>query len=304
MKKILNESRLCELAGLHQEEDTQDMPPVQDPAVTRKLTPLEFKRELSRYAEVEKYTEEDFLNMWRQWSAEKRKAEKANEPPPPVTDVLPPADVGKSITATQEIGTDTDPTGAEFQKKWRGKKYTESERLFRHFFGRYLDDTRRPTPALLAQMKHDGQLASIIIQLYGWQLPSSFRTTAKGAVEEYEGPGTDIMKIAQEFELEDKSIEGNEEEFLERLQNYQLKTGKAQVEPQRQIQSRALAKKMTLRDIIEKHKKDPRFSEELPPLAHAGAYGMKVEEYAKYLMTIFKDEYEKLYKKYLDALLS
>ena len=173
----------------------------------------------------------------------------------------------------------------------------------------------------------------IIIQLYGWQLPKEFRTTDEfgdlpdifGAridpltknplhVKEYEDPGTEIMKFAQEFEAEDKPIEGNEEEFLDRVQSYQYKTGKAQFEPQRKTQSQDLAVRKALADIIEKHKKDPRFADlytplegeegGLPPLEHAGGHGMRPQEYARYLINLFPDEYADLYKKHLDALLS
>jgi hypothetical protein len=308
------QARLCELAGLRAEADTEEMPPVRDPSITRELTPVEFKKELAQQAEIEKYTEKDMLTMWRAWSAEKKKAEEANKPPPPVTTALPAVDAEPSLTATQDIDYDPDPTGEEYQKKWRGKKYTESERLFRHFFGKYLDDNNQPTPALKMQMDYDAHLKAIVIQLYGWQLPAAFRTTDKGHAEEFEGPGTDIMKLAQEFESEDKQIEGNEEEFLDRLQKYQWKTGKAQLEPQKQAQSQVMAKKKALADVIEKHKKDPRFADlftpaegeegGLPPLAHAGGHGMRVEEYAEYLIKIFKDEYEDLYKKHLDVLLS
>lgn len=301
MKKILSEQRLCELAGLRIEADTEEMPPVGDPAATRELTPVEFKKELSRQTEIEKYTEKDMLNMWRAWSAEKKKAEEANKPPPPVTAALPDADPGQSLTATQDIDHDPDPTGTDYKKKWEGKKYTESERLFRHFFGKYLDDNNRPTEVLKMQMDHDDHLKSIIIQLYGWQLPAALRTTDKGHVENYDEPGTDVMKLAQEFESEDKPIEGNEEEFMERLEGYQYKTGKAQFEPQRKSQSQVLAKEKALYDVIELAKKDPG-QESLPPLEHMT--GKNREKYESQLMTAYKDEFEDLYKKYLDTYLS
>jgi hypothetical protein len=306
------QARLCELAGLRAEADTEEMPPVRD--ITRELTPVEFKKELAQQVKIEKYTEKDMLNMWRAWSAEKKKAEEANKPPPPVATALPAAAAEPSLTATQDIDYDPDPTGEEYAKKWKGKEYTESERLFRHFFGKYLDDNNQPTPALKMQMDHDASLKDIVIQLYGWQLPASFRTTSKGHVENYEGPGTDIMKLAQEFESEDKQIEGNEEEFIERLQGYQWKTGKAQMEPLKQARSHEMAVRKALDDVIEKHKKDPRFADlftplegeegGLPPLAHAGGHDMSEREYAGYIMKIFKDEYEDLYKKHLNALLS
>ena len=302
MKKLLNEERLCELAGLQQEVDTEEMPPIGDPAATRELTPVEFKKELARQTEIEKYSEKDMLNMWRAWSAEKKKAEEANKPPPPVTAALPAADPQKSLSATQDIDYDPDPTGAEYKKKWKGKKYTESERLFRHFFGKYLDDSNRPTDALKMQMDHDDHLREIIIQLYGWQLPALFRATPQGHVEDYEGPGTDIMKIAQEFESKGKPIEGNEDEFMEMLQSYQYKTGKAQMEPLKQEQAKAAATKNALNDVIELARKEPG-QESLPPLEHM-TYPEGQKKYAAQLMAVYKNQYEDLYKKYLDAYLA
>ena len=293
MKKILTEKRLRELAGLRKEVDTEKLSPVKGGAQekTQELTPAQFARELAKEISLEKWTEKDILDHWRLWSAEKRKAEEANRPPPPPESVVAPTAKGPSPDQTLSLDAVEDPTGSEFREKWKGKKYTESERLFRHFFGKYDDD------ALEYMMHNDDSLEDIIRQLYGWQLPR-FRE------EGLEGPGTDTIKIAQQFEKERKSIDGNEEEFLDRLQKYQLRTGKAEFEPSREIQSRSLAKEKALTAIIEKHKNDPRFAEELPPLAHAGAYGMKLDEYAAYLQQIFKDEYEDLYKKHLDALLS
>ncbi len=298
MKKILTEERLLELAGLRQEAprtDTQVLEPGwraargQDKTVA--LSPVEFQRELAKEIDLENWSEEKIEQAWRRWSAEKRKAEEANKPPPPPASVVAPTAKGPSPDQTLSLDAVEDPTGSEFREKWKGKKYTESERLFRHFFGKYDDDK------LELLMNNKGSLEEIIRSLYGWQHP-------RWREDGIQTPATDTIKIAQQFEKERKSIDGNEEEFMDRLQKYQLRTGKAEFEPERLPTARYLAKKKALTDIIEKHKNDPRFAEELPPLAHAGAYGMKLDEYAAYLQQIFKDEYEDLYKKHLGALLS
>ena len=320
MKKILSERRLCELAGLRAEADTEEMPPVGDPEVTHQLTPVEFAQELAKQIDLEQVSEKELLAGWRQWSAAARQAREANKPPPPPESVLPADAVQQSLTATQDINYDPDPTGEEFKKKWSGRKYTESERLFRHFFGKYLDSANQPGIELYEAVIDNEDLLDIIIQLYGWQLPKEFRTKgefgdlpavfgarfdSKGAplfVQNIEHPGTDVMKLAQEFEAESKPIEGNEEEFIERLQGYQHKTGKAQMEPLKQAQAQAMAKENALGDIIDLAAlRDPRY-DNLPPVQHFT--GQEREKYERQLMKVFKDDYEDLYKKYLDAYLS
>jgi len=56
-------------------------------------------------------------------------------------------------------------------------------------------------------------LRNIVLQLYGWGLPGYSRGM--------DGPGTASVKIAQEFEAEGKEIEGNEQEFRERVEKFE-----------------------------------------------------------------------------------
>lgn len=300
------------------EGGTEEMPPVANPDVTHELTPVEFAQELAKQIDLEQFSEKEVLAGWRQWSAAALRAREANKPPPPPESVIDNED--QSITTTQDIDFDPDPTGEEYQKKWKGKKYTESERLFRHFFGKYLDSANQPGIELYGAAHKNENLLDIIIQLYGWQLPKEFRTKdefgylpavfgtrfdSKGRplfVQNVEHPGTDVMKLAQEFEAAGKPIEGNEEEFLKILQGYQYKTGKAQMEPLKQAQSQAMAKEKALGDIIDLAAlRDARY-DNLPPVQHFT--GENREKYERQLMKVFKDDYEDLYKKYLDTYLS
>ena len=259
MKKVLTEQRLCELAGITEDvEKTQELGPVSLDK-TLKLSPVEFARELERQQKLENYSEAEMLRIWRQWSAAKREKEAEKISDLPTSAVEPVTSrPEKSITATQSMYPDLDsddeldslrrdPEAAERDEltdepigsrttaasprvrgqdipptEDGGRKYQESERLFRHFFGEYDDAALR---AIMSGPENE-TLKDIILQLYGWQLPGYKRT--------HEAPGTDIIKIAQEFEKEGKDIDGNEDEFIERLQNYQYKAGKAQFEKSRQ----------------------------------------------------------------------
>jgi len=91
-------------------------------------------------------------------------------------------------------------------------KYTESQRLFDHFFGDWEEE------ALDYQMSHDVDLEDIVTQLAGWLLPNY--------KHRYDEPGQATVDMAQEFEKENKSIEGNEDEFLDRLQDREFKKAK------------------------------------------------------------------------------
>jgi len=91
----------------------------------------------------------------------------------------------------------------------------ESRRLFDHFFGQY-DEY-----ALEVIMRQDEELEDIITHLYGWALPQ-----VRGYREL--GPSADVVAIAQQFEVEDKEIVDNEEEFYTRLEALQFKRGKEQ----------------------------------------------------------------------------
>tara|TARA_Y100000310_G_scaffold206005_1_gene206355 strand:+ start:6318 stop:7061 length:744 start_codon:yes stop_codon:yes gene_type:complete len=124
------------------------------------------------------------------------------------TSQSPPAPHGDlETTAKRTLAPDT-------EELTQTSKYTESERLFRHFFGKYDDD------ALEIIMHSDPDSEDIITQLYGWQLP--------GYKSRYDSPGTDVIHMARQFEKEDKQIDGNEEEFLDRLQKYQYSVGKSE----------------------------------------------------------------------------
>ena len=89
-------------------------------------------------------------------------------------------------------------------------EYFESKRLFDLFFGKYGNDAPDAVGNKL--------LKDIVLQLYGWGLPGHSRRI--------DGPGDVFIKIAQEFEAEDKEIEGNEQEFLHRVEALVHTTGK------------------------------------------------------------------------------
>ena len=91
-------------------------------------------------------------------------------------------------------------------------EYFESKRLFDLFFGKYGNDAPDAVGNKL--------LKDIVLQLYGWGLPGHSRRI--------DGPGAAFIKIAQEFEAEDKEIEGNEREFFHRVENLVHTTGKAE----------------------------------------------------------------------------
>ncbi len=63
---------VSEQVRLRTEADTQSMSPV-ELSKTMELSPVEFAQELKRQQDLENYSEADMLNMWRQWSAAKRK---------------------------------------------------------------------------------------------------------------------------------------------------------------------------------------------------------------------------------------
>lgn len=91
-------------------------------------------------------------------------------------------------------------------------KYSESRRLFDYFFGDWT------MSALLSEIEHDIYLQEIVTQLYGWGLPEY--------KDKFEAPGTATIAMAQEFEKENKNIDGNEDEFLDRLEAQQYQKGK------------------------------------------------------------------------------
>ena len=84
-------------------------------------------------------------------------------------------------------------------------EYFESKRLFDLFFGKYGNDA----PDAVANKL----LRNIVLQLYGWGLPGYSRGM--------DGPGITSVKIAQEFEAEGKEIEGNEQEFRDRVEKFE-----------------------------------------------------------------------------------
>ena len=74
MKKALNERRLCELAGVLAEADTEKMGAVTPSSAmpTHKLSAVEFEKELQKAKEQESLTKKDFDRLWRQYSALRR----------------------------------------------------------------------------------------------------------------------------------------------------------------------------------------------------------------------------------------
>jgi hypothetical protein len=293
---------------LRAEADTQEMEAV-DLSKTLELSPVEFAQELKRQQEVENYSEADMLNMWRQWSAAKRKKAEEDIPDLPASAVAPMSEPrGRAITATQSLYPDADsdeelarlqgdpeaaerahtPTspprgGATMASAGAvgapggagdggGRKYQESERLFRHFFGDYDETTLN---AMMTGPENE-TLKDIILQLYGWQLPRYRRTHSE--------PGTDVIKIAQEFEKEGKNIDGREDEFIERLQAYQYKTGKTEFEkvrmpPEQEAEDWAIKKLTTQKN--------------LPPRDTVRAE--LIPKYIEYVKSKHPEEYKQLY---------
>ena len=300
---------VSEQVRLRVEADTQIMSPVKL-AKTLELSPVEFAQELKREQELENYSEADMLNMWRQWSAAKRKKGEEEIPELPSTAVAPVSEPrGQAVTATQSMYPDlesdeeiaslrSDPGAAQrpvapatpgssgttmasaapagpvpgAAGRGEGRKFQESERLFRHFFGEYDESALR---AMMSGPENE-TLKEIILQLYGWQLPGHRRY--------YDGPGTDAIKIAQEFEAEGKQIDGHEDEFIERLQSYQYKSGKAEFEkirmtPEQEAEDWAIKKLTTQKN--------------LPPRDTVRAE--LIPQYIEYVKSKHPEEYKELY---------
>ena len=299
---------VAEQVRLRAEADTERLDPV-NLEKTLELSPVEFAQELKRQQEAENYSEADMLNMWRQWSAAKRKKEQENIPDLPSTAVAPVSEPrAPSIAATQSMypdlesdeeldslrrdpesaerpAGDTDPqdskttigarsvgAGGASVEPDSGRKYQESERLFRHFFGEYDEAALRA----MMQGPENETLKDIILQLYGWQLPRYKRL--------HDGPGTDTIKIAQEFEKEGKDIDGNEEEFIERLHDYQYKTGKAEFEksrdtPEQEAQRWAIDKLVGQKNLAPPDTVRPHL----------------ISQYIEYVKSKYPTEYKELY---------
>jgi len=298
---------VAEQVRLRAEADTEALEPV-NLAQTLELSPVEFAQELKRQQEIENYSEADMLNMWRQWSAAKRKKEEENIPDLPSTAAAPVSEPSvPSIEATQSMYPDLDsdeelaslrqdpesaerPEDAEDPQDSKttmgataigpgagvdassGRKYQESERLFRHFFGHYDE------PGLAAMMAgpENETLKDIILQLYGWQLPRYKRL--------HDEPGTDTIKIAQEFEKEGKDIDGNEDEFIERLQDYQYKSGKAEFEkirdtPEQEAERWAIDKLVSKKNLAPPDTVRPHL----------------ISQYIEYVKSKHPEDYKELY---------
>tara|TARA_R100000008_G_scaffold75351_2_gene54546 strand:+ start:184 stop:1005 length:822 start_codon:yes stop_codon:yes gene_type:complete len=272
MKKLLTERRLCELAGLLTEE-----------------------------------SDGDTVELWKtrrdQAKRDRHAAEKAffgsDRDPLVTTDV--PADLGTADVeplddpdATQELSpSDMKRLDSEIgDAKLRPVAMDIYQRLVAPEYGE--DD--------LEVMAHnDSEIQNLVNQLFGWFHPAAMDSRGQPT---YENPGRWAVMVAQQFEKEGKDLIDNAEEFNDRIEKLEISTGKKEFEPSRQSQARHMANEKALGDIIKTHKSDPRFAEELPPLAHAGAHGMSRKEYGGYLRRIFKDEYRDLYQKYLSAYLS
>ena len=300
---------VAEQVRLRAEADTQIMSPV-ELSKTLELSPVEFAQELQRQQELENYSEADMLNMWRQWSAAKRKKgeeEISDLPSSAATPVSEPR--APSVTATQSMYPDLesdeeiaslrqDPEAAERAQSpvtpagsgttmatttpasstsapgpgQGGRKFQESERLFRHFFGDYDEATLR---AMMSGPENE-TLKDIILQLYGWQLPGHRRY--------YDEPGTDAIKIAQEFEKEGKDIDGHEDEFIERLQTYQFKTGKAEFEKTRMTPAEE-AEDWAIKKLTTQKKLPGRDS----------VRAELIPKYVEYIKSKHPEEYKELY---------
>ena len=160
-----------------------------------------------------------------------------------------------------------------------GSDYRESERLFRHFFGDIDKDT------LEIMMHNDDDLEDIVVQLYGWQLPDYKRS--------FDAPGTDTIRIAQQFEKEGKGIEGNEIEFMKRLSTDQFTRGKAEFDKAPNAQATAIAKLYALKKIVQDN--------DLTPLDAVSP--SKVTQYQQMLMKKYPDVYKRLFAGYLKTVL-
>jgi len=300
---------VSEQVRLRTEADTQSMSPV-ELSKTMELSPVEFAQELKRQQDLENYSEADMLNMWRQWSAAKRKKGEEEIPELPSSASGPVNEPpGKAITATQSLYPDLesdeeiaslrqDPEAAERAAApltppgsgttmssatpagsrpapgpgQGGRKFQESERLFRHFFGEYDEATLR---AMMSGPENE-TLKDIILQLYGWQLPGHRRY--------HDEPGTDAIKIAQEFEKEGKDIDGHEDEFIERLQDYQYKTGKTEFEKVRMTPAEE-AEDWAIKKLTTQKKMPPRDTVR-PEL---------IPKYIEYVKSKHPEEYKELY---------
>jgi len=126
-------------------------------------------------------------------------------------------------TGTEELGAvyaEEDPE-ATIEAEPVKDEHSESKRLFDLFFGKYGNDAPDAVGNKL--------LRNIVLQLYGWGLPGYSRGM--------DYPGTTSVKIAQEFEAEGKEIEGNEEEFRERVEKFENE--RDEIEFQKNIAHRA-----------------------------------------------------------------
>ena len=178
-----------------------------------------------------------------------------------------PAD--PAVTAKLPTAGDSSPSGGT------GSNYRESERLFRHFFG-HLDDN-----TLEMVMHTDPEMEEIIVQLYGWQLP--------GYRQNYDEPGTDTIRLAQDFEKEGKKIDGNEDEFLQRLHNYIYKKGKEAFDKTPNTQKSSKAHFDAIRHLVKDH--GEAHPDTIVP-AHVRAYERR-------LMKKYPESYKWLYQGYL-----
>jgi hypothetical protein len=169
--------------------------------------------------------------------------------------------------------------GDESPEGGTGSNYRESERLFRHFFG-HLDK-----PTLEIMMHNDDEMEDIVVQLYGWQLPDYKRN--------YDEPGADTIRIAQQFEKEGKKIEGNETEFMKRLSSDQYTRGKAEFDKTPNAQPEAIAQDYALKRLVKE--------KDLTPLD--AVTPAKVKQYQYFLMKKYADEYERLFQGYLKTAL-
>ena len=125
-------------------------------------------------------------------------------------EIMDPLDVGPSGTVSMYADDPEEDPEATVETEPVHDDHAESKRLFDRFFGKYGTDA---PDAVGNQL-----LKKIILQLYGWGLPGYSRYQ--------DDPGTTAIKIAQEFESEGKEIEGNEEEFRNRIERAENEAAK------------------------------------------------------------------------------
>ncbi len=315
MTKKLTEARLCELAGVRLDAITRN-------SNSRPSFRDDDEGPYGRYKHGPKVgqirTEPPTVDMYAVQAAEKKKAQRASEEEffgggdPLLSGEQEPAELPTSAVRPLDPDDESDEELARLQRDPQAgeraqtpmpssaaatttgaasvgapeevpsspSKYVEAERLYRHFFGDYDED------AIEIMMHHDSQLEDIIKQLYGWQLPEWKKYL--------DAPGTDVMKIAQDFEKEGKEIIDNEDEFFERLEDFQYKGAKAEFARLIPDADEEAARFHALRRLV-KEKGMPPPDTVRPNLT---------KQYEDYVIEKFPEEYQSYFEGYLQTIKS